>query len=117
MFPALHPALLYAAACEDSGLAPADQAGVTGYGAWQLTFLSCPVILQHSEEVKPFQLRVLNLGTIDTLGLITFMGHGQRIFSSILGLYPPDASNTPLPTTCGHQKYLQTLPRAPWVVE
>lgn len=35
-----------------------------------------------------------------------------RLFSSILGLYPLDASSSL--TSCDYQKYLQTLPDVSW---
>ena len=60
----------------------------------------------------------LELLAFGTLGLRILCCGGLsvycRMFSSIPGLYPPDAINTPPTTTCDKQKYLQTLPNISW---
>ena len=59
--------------------------------------------------------RLLNYGTVDIWDQVIIFVVGNyvvyfRIFSSIPGLYPLEASNTHFPHSRDHEKCLQTLP-------
>lgn len=62
----------------------------------------------------------LGLCTVDNYGRMILCGRGhpvpRRMFSSVLGLYPLDASSTP-PHQCASDKCLQTLPNVLWGTE
>lgn len=62
----------------------------------------------------------LGLCAVDSYGRVSLCGRGhpvpRRMFSSVLGLYPLDASSTP-PHQCDSDKCRQTLPNVLWGTE
>lgn len=77
-----------------------------------------PLRVGHSLSHHSQYVRFLSLCITDIFGqIILCFGScpaGCRIFSSILGLSPPEASSIICPK-CDIQKCLQTLPDIPWV--